>query len=55
MESASPSYTDHRHPVEIIAHCVWLCFRFPTGQRGGKEAVFVLGALRPRRHEVRQT
>lgn len=109
MESASPSYTDQRHPVEIIAHCVWLYFRFPlrfrqveelmlqrgvtvshgtvrrwcltfgqgreaqgaeraeqfgdgkhlsgsqTGQHCGDESLFVLGALRPRRHEVRQT
>ncbi|MEU6889788.1 IS6 family transposase, partial [Streptomyces viridosporus] len=28
MHSA-PSYRGHRYPVEIIAHCVWLYFRFP--------------------------
>lgn len=107
MESASPSYTGHRYPVEITAHCVWQYFRFPlgfrqveellhqrdvtvshvtvcrwclklrkgrqaqgteraeqfgggkhlfgnqTGQRRSGWPVFVLGALRPRRHQTR--
>lgn len=29
MGSTSPSYKGHRYPAEIIAHCVWLYFRFP--------------------------
>lgn len=29
MGSAPPSYEGHRYPVEVIAHCVWLYFRFP--------------------------
>ncbi|MFD5065300.1 IS6 family transposase, partial [Streptomyces sp. NPDC058394] len=29
MENASLSYKGHRYPVEVIAHCVWLYFRFP--------------------------
>ncbi|MFD5065690.1 IS6 family transposase, partial [Streptomyces sp. NPDC058394] len=28
MENASLSYKGHRYPVEVIAHCVWLYFRF---------------------------
>ncbi|MGW2025602.1 hypothetical protein [Streptomyces decoyicus] len=108
MESASPSYTEHRHPVEILAHCGWPDLRFPlafrqveelmlrrgvtgsygavrrrclkfgqggeaqgvararqfgggkhlsgsqTGQHREDVSVFVLGAFRQRRHEVRQ-
>ena len=26
---ASPSYKEHRHPVEVISPSVWLYFRFP--------------------------
>jgi len=26
-------YTRHRHPVEIISHCVWLYHRFPLSYR----------------------
>jgi putative transposase len=35
--SVSPSYRGHRYPVEIIAHCVWLCFRFPLSFREVEE------------------
>lgn len=27
------SYKRHRFPLEIIAHAVWLCFRFPLSLR----------------------
>ncbi|CAL9669755.1 hypothetical protein SUDANB176_07407 [Streptomyces sp. enrichment culture] len=33
MGGTSPSYKGHRYPVEVIAHCVWLYFRFPLGFR----------------------
>ena len=37
MESAPPSDTDHRHAVQVIAHCVWLYFRFPPAFRPVEE------------------
>ncbi|MER7577785.1 IS6 family transposase [Streptomyces sp. NPDC126514] len=37
MSSASPSYKNHRYPVEIISHCVWLYFRFPLSFREVEE------------------
>ncbi|MEU7474307.1 IS6 family transposase, partial [Streptomyces sp. NPDC044984] len=33
MGSAPPSYKGYRYPVEVIAHCVWLYFRFPLSFR----------------------
>ncbi|WP_455711425.1 IS6 family transposase [Streptomyces hirsutus] len=39
MESASPSYKGHRYPVEVISHCVWLCFRFPLSFREVEEVM----------------
>jgi putative transposase len=33
--STPPPYKGHRYPVEIIAHCVWLYFRFPLSLREG--------------------
>ncbi len=29
VSSVSPSYSNHRYPVEVISHGVWLYFRFP--------------------------
>ncbi|WP_407554470.1 hypothetical protein QOM21_31910 [Streptomyces sp. Pv4-95] len=46
MESTSP-HTDHRHRVEIIAHCGWPDFRLPLGFRQADELML--------RHEVRHT
>lgn len=37
--SASPSYTGHRYPVEVISQCVWLYFRFPLSFREVEELV----------------
>ncbi|MFJ3235948.1 IS6 family transposase [Streptomyces sp. NPDC086787] len=43
MESASPSYKGHRYPAEIIAHCVWLYFRFPLSYREVEELMLQRG------------
>ncbi|MDH6711091.1 putative transposase [Kitasatospora sp. MAA19] len=45
MESASPSYRGHRYPVEIIAHCVWLYFRFPLSFREVEELMLQRGVV----------
>ncbi|MGW1617370.1 IS6 family transposase, partial [Streptomyces sp. NPDC002285] len=37
MVSTPLSYEGHRYPVEIISHCVWLCFRFLLSLRGVEE------------------
>lgn len=31
--SESPSYKDNRYPAAVIAHCVWLYFRFALSFR----------------------
>ncbi|MGW0963961.1 IS6 family transposase [Streptomyces gelaticus] len=43
MDSAPPSYKGHRYPVEIIAHCVWLYFRFPLSFREVEELMLERG------------
>ncbi|MFJ3235885.1 IS6 family transposase [Streptomyces sp. NPDC086787] len=43
MESASPSYRGHRYPAEVIAHCVWLYFRFPLSFREVEELMLQRG------------
>ncbi|MGY3061723.1 putative transposase [Streptomyces sp. TE3672] len=45
MGSVSPSYRGHRYPVEIIAHCVWLCFRFPLSFREVEELMLERGVI----------
>ncbi|MFB7213091.1 IS6 family transposase, partial [Streptomyces sp. NPDC056255] len=45
MDSAPPSYKGHRYPVEIIAHCVWLYFRFPLSFREVEELMLERGVL----------
>ncbi|MGA6160419.1 IS6 family transposase [Stenotrophomonas sp. NPDC087984] len=45
MDSASPSCKGHRYPVEIIAHCVWLYFRFPLSFREVEELMLERGVL----------
>jgi putative transposase len=50
VDSASPSYKGHRYPVEIIAHRVWLYFRFPLGFHEVEEPVLERGVLVP--HET---
>ena len=43
MTTATPSYKGHRHPVEIINHCVWLYFGFPLSFREVEELMLVRG------------
>ncbi|WP_326763248.1 IS6 family transposase (plasmid) [Streptomyces sp. NBC_01591] len=45
MDSAPPSYRGHRYPVEIIAHCVWLCFRFLLSFREVEELMLERGVI----------
>ena len=45
VENASPSYRGHRHPQEIISHCVWLCFRFPLSFREVEELMLERGVI----------
>lgn len=45
MESTPPSYKGHRYPAEIIAHCVWLYFRFPLSFRDVEELMFQRGVI----------
>ena len=40
-----PSYKGHRHPVEIIAHCVWLYHRFPLSFREVEELMLERGVV----------
>ncbi|MGY0071919.1 IS6 family transposase (plasmid) [Streptomyces sp. QTS137] len=45
MDSASPSYKGHRYPVEVVSHCVWLCFRFPLSFREVGEPMLQRGVI----------
>ncbi|GAB2444102.1 IS6 family transposase [Streptomyces incanus] len=45
MDSALPSYQGHRYPVEVIAHCVWLSFRFPLSFREAGELMLQRGVV----------
>ncbi|MEY9988240.1 putative transposase [Streptomyces sp. V4I8] len=45
MSSTSPSYERHRYPAEIIAHCVWLYFRFPLSFREVEELMLQRGVI----------
>jgi putative transposase len=49
MSSASPSYKGHRYPVGypvgVIAHAVWLYFRFPLSYREVEELMLERGVL----------
>ena len=40
---ATASYERHRHPMEIINHCVWLYFRFPLSFREVEELMLARG------------
>ena len=39
------SYKGHRYPAEIIAHCVWLYFRFPLSFREVEELMLDRGVI----------
>ncbi|QDO46958.1 IS6 family transposase [Streptomyces sp. RLB3-17] len=45
MGSAPPSYKGHRYPVEVIAHCVWLCHRFPLSYHEVEELMLERGVI----------
>jgi putative transposase len=45
VESASPSCKGHRYPAEVIAHCVWLYFRFPLSYREVEELMLQRGVI----------
>ncbi|MCX4781479.1 IS6 family transposase [Streptomyces sp. NBC_01264] len=45
MSSVVPSYKNHRYPAEIIAHCVWLYFRFPLSLREVEEMMLERGVI----------
>ncbi|GGJ61883.1 IS6 family transposase [Streptomyces brasiliensis] len=45
MESAPPLYKGHRYPAEVIAHCVWLYFRFPLSFREVEEMMLERGVV----------
>ncbi|GGT77080.1 IS6 family transposase [Streptomyces atratus] len=45
MGNTPPSYKGHRYPVEIIAHCVWLYFRFPLSFREVEELMLERGVI----------
>ncbi|MHC3454933.1 IS6 family transposase [Streptomyces prasinus] len=45
VDSASPSYKGHRYPAEVIAHCVWLYFRFPLSFREVEELMLQRGVI----------
>jgi putative transposase len=38
-------YKNHRFPVEIISHAVWLYFRFCLSYRDVEELLFVRGVI----------
>src|SRR5262245_3216583 len=42
---ATPKYTNHRFPVEIISHAVWLYFRFCLSFRDVEELVLERGVI----------
>jgi putative transposase len=43
--SAPTKYKNHRFPVEIISHAVWLYFRFCLGFRSVEELLFERGVI----------
>ena len=45
VPSAPPSYKGHRYPAEVIAHCVWLYFRFPLSFREVEELMLERGVI----------
>jgi putative transposase len=43
--AVSLSYKGHRYPVEVICHCVWLCYRFPLSFREVEETMLERGIV----------
>jgi putative transposase len=44
-ETKTPNYTDYRFPPEIIAHTVWLYFRFALSYRDVEELLAERGVV----------
>ncbi len=51
MSTPAISYKRHRFPAEIIAHAVWLYYRFPLSLRHVEEMLLERGAGRLRRKQ----
>jgi putative transposase len=49
---ATQAYKNHRFPVEIISHAVWLYFRFCLSFRDVEELLFERGAGSVNRRET---
>jgi putative transposase len=45
MGNPAPSFKGDRYPVEVISHCVWLCFRFPLSFREVEELRLERGVI----------
>lgn len=45
MNSSIVSYENHRFPPQIIAHAVWLYFRFPLSLRLVEEMLLERGII----------
>ena len=45
MSPTSVSYKNHRFPQQIIAHAVWLYFRFPLSLRLVEEMLLERGVV----------
>jgi putative transposase len=45
VSDGPPSYKNHRYPVEVISHCVWLYFRFPLSFREVEELMLERGVI----------
>ena len=45
MNTAAPSYKHHRYPAEIIAHTVWLSFRFSLSFRDVEDLMAARGVM----------
>jgi len=45
MSTPAISYKRHRFPSEIIAHAVWLYYRFPLSLRHVEEMLLVRGIM----------
>ena len=45
MTDRDPLYRRHRFPAEIIAHAVWLYFRFPLSLRMVEDMLAALGII----------
>ncbi|MFC8014157.1 IS6 family transposase [Streptomyces cinereoruber] len=45
MSDVPLSYKNHRYPVEVISHCVWLYFRFPLSLREVEELMLERGVV----------